>query len=36
MDYSASNTALWNVVIQFGMIAGALLLSNILKRKLSH
>ena len=34
MDYSASNTALWNVVIQFGMIAGALLLSNILKRKL--
>ncbi len=34
MDYSASNTVLWNSVIQFGMIAGALLLSNILKRKL--
>ena len=25
MDYSAANTALWNVIIQFGILALALL-----------
>jgi len=33
MDYSASNTALWNIVVQFGIIAAAILLANILRRK---
>ena len=35
MDYSASNTALWNVIIQFGMIAGVILLGNFLRQKIS-
>lgn len=34
MDFSASNTALWNGVMQFGIIAAAILLSNVLRRKL--
>ena len=34
MDLSAANTALWSPIIQIGIIAGILLLSNILKRKL--
>lgn len=34
MDFSANNTALWNGVIQFGIIAGIILLANILRRKL--
>jgi glutamate:Na+ symporter, ESS family len=33
MDYSATNTSLWNFIIQMGIIAGVLLLSNILVRK---
>jgi glutamate:Na+ symporter, ESS family len=33
MDYSAANTDLWNFFVQMGIIAGALLLSNILVRK---
>ncbi|MDD3920514.1 MAG: hypothetical protein PHO41_05020 [Eubacteriales bacterium] len=33
MDYSAANTSLWNLFIQMGIIAGALLLSNVLVRK---
>ena len=34
MDFSASNTALWSGVVQFGIIAAAILLSNVLRRKL--
>lgn len=35
MDYSAANTALWNPVIQFGIIAALILIANILRRKIS-
>jgi len=35
MDYSAANHTLWNIVIQLGLIAGALLLSVFLRQKLS-
>jgi len=34
MDFSSANTALWNPVIQLGIIAGLILLANILRRKL--
>lgn len=34
MDFSASNTALWGVMLQMGIIAGILLLANLLRRKL--
>ena len=34
MDYSAANTALWNIVVQFGIIAAAILFANILRRKI--
>lgn len=34
MDFSASNTALWNIVIQFGILAAAILVANVLKRRL--
>ncbi|MDR1619794.1 MAG: sodium:glutamate symporter [Clostridiales bacterium] len=33
MDYSAANTRLWDMVIQFGTIAGIILFANILRRK---
>lgn len=33
MDYSAANTGLWNIFVQLGIIAGILLLSNVLVRK---
>lgn len=33
MDYSAANTALCNPVFQVGVIAGLILISNILRRK---
>ena len=33
MDYSAANTALWNVIIQLGLIAGAILLANLLRNR---
>ena len=33
MDYSAANHALWNVIIQMGYIAGAILLANFLRRR---
>ena len=33
MDYSASNTALWNVIIQLGLIAGSILIANFLREK---
>ena len=35
MDYSSSNVALWNVIIQFGIIAVVILLSNLLRRRVS-
>lgn len=35
MDYSAANTALWNPIIQFGIIAALILIANILRRKIS-
>ena len=35
MDYSAANTALWTVIIQLGYIAGAILLANLLVRRVS-
>ncbi len=34
MDFSAANTGLWNTIVQFGIIAGAILFSNVLRRKL--
>ncbi|MDO4419020.1 MAG: hypothetical protein Q4B92_01505 [Ruminococcus sp.] len=33
MDYSAANTSLWNPIIQVGIIAALIILSNILRRK---
>ena len=33
MDYSAANLSLWNVIIQFGLISGAILLANLLRRR---
>ena len=35
MDYSAANHALWNLIVQFGLLAGAILLANLLRQKLS-
>lgn len=34
MDFSASNTGLWNFMIQIGVLAGIMLLANILSRKI--
>jgi ESS family glutamate:Na+ symporter len=34
MDYSRANQAVWNVIIQFGIIAGVILVSNFLRRKI--
>jgi len=33
MDFSASNHSLWNIVIQFGIIAAAILVATLLRRK---
>lgn len=33
MDYSAANTSLWNIVIQLGQIAGAILVCNMLRNR---
>ncbi|NLU52009.1 MAG: sodium:glutamate symporter [Clostridiaceae bacterium] len=33
MDFSAANTELWNSVLQLGIMAGILLLANVLRRK---
>ncbi len=33
MDYSANNTEFWLVIVQAGIIAGGILLSNVLRRK---
>lgn len=35
MDYSNANTTLWNVIIQFGVIAVVILVSNFLRRRVS-
>ena len=35
MDFSASNTALWNFIIQLGIIAGTLLFAYFLRRKVA-
>ena len=35
MDFSAANAPLWNVVIQLGMIAGAILVANFLRQKIA-
>jgi len=35
MDYSAANTALWNFIIHMGIIAGAIIGANMLRRKVS-
>lgn len=34
MEFSASNTALWSIVVQFGIIAVAILIATLLGRKL--
>ncbi len=34
MDFSAANSSLWNPIIQIGIVAGVLLISNVLKRKI--
>ena len=35
MDYSAANTGLWNIIVQFGIIASSILVGNLLRRKVS-
>lgn len=35
MDFSAANIALWSPVVQIGIIAGLILLANVLRRKIS-
>ena len=34
MDYSAANGALWNILIQFGIIAAAIIIANIFRRRI--
>lgn len=34
MDFSAANAPLWNFIIQLGILAGIMLLANILRRKI--
>ena len=34
MDYSAANQALWNIVIQLGLIAAVILLANLMRQKI--
>ena len=34
MDFSAANEALWNPIIQFGIVAFLILLANVLRRKI--
>lgn len=34
MDFSAANTSLWNPVIQLGIIAGLILLANVLRQQI--
>ncbi len=35
MDFSSANTSLWDPIIQIGVIAGLILLANVLRRKLA-
>ena len=35
MDFSAANTGLWGPIIQIGVIAGLILLANVLRRKIA-
>lgn len=35
MDFSAANIPLWNTIIQLGIIAAAILLANVLRRKVT-
>lgn len=35
MDFSSANTTLWNPIIQMGVIAGLILLANVLRRKVT-
>ena len=34
MEYSAANHALWNIIVQLGLLAGAILLANSMRQKL--
>lgn len=34
MDYSAANHSLWNIIIQFGLLAAAILFANFLRQRL--
>ena len=34
MDFSSANTALWNPIVQIGIIAGLILLANTLRQKI--
>ena len=34
MDFTYNNTALWNLLVQLGMVAAILLLANVLRRKI--
>ncbi len=35
MDYSAANSSLWNIIIQLGLIAGAILAANLLRSRVT-
>ena len=35
MDFSSANTALWSFVVQMGVIAGVMLLANLLRRRIA-
>lgn len=35
MDFSAANVSLWNPMVQLGIIAGLILLANVLRRKIA-
>ena len=35
MDYSAANQALWGGLIQFGILAAAIIIAQFLRRKIS-
>lgn len=35
MDYSAANQSLWNIIIQLGLIAAAILLANLLRQRVA-
>ncbi len=35
MDYSAANASLWNIIIQIGLIAGSILVSNMLRNRVA-